>query len=129
MDKWELKPLVSIGKIKFGMKREDVHKLFIETCKAFKKTKFSKNTTDDYGKFHVFYDVEDNVEAVEIFENIEIVFEGRRIFPEYIENVKNRFMGMEQDGDDYIDIKLSIGISAPSGKIESIIVGNKGYYE
>ena len=129
MNKWELKPLLSVGKIKFGMKRQDVHKLFKETCKEFKKTKYSKNTTDDYGNFHVFYDAENNVEAVEIFENIEIIFKGKCIFPEYIENVKNNFMDMQQDGDDYIDIKLSIGISAPSGKIESIIVGNKGYYE
>ena len=68
MDKWEIKPLISVGPIKFGMSRKDLHDLFEEKCKEFKKTKYSKNTTDDYGRFHVYYTQDDLVDAVDIFE-------------------------------------------------------------
>ena len=54
MDKWEIKPLISVGPIKFGMSRKDLHDLFEEKCKEFKKTKYSNNTTDDYGRFNVY---------------------------------------------------------------------------
>ena len=37
MDKWEIKPLISVGPIKFGMSRKDLHDLFEEKCKEFKK--------------------------------------------------------------------------------------------
>ena len=36
MDKWEIKPLISVGPIKFGMSRKDLHDLFEEKCKEFK---------------------------------------------------------------------------------------------
>lgn len=128
MEKWEFRPLESIGKISFGMKREDVHKLFKENCKEFKKTKFSKNTTDDYGKFHVFYTVDNQVEAVEIFSNIEVIFEGTIVYPAEIKEVEAVLGNLIEDAGSYIQMDKSVGIYAPEYEAESILLGMKGYY-
>jgi len=128
MEKWNYYPLVSIGKISFGMKRSELRNEFINKYEEFEKNKFSKNTTDDFGKFHVYYSAEDLVEAVEIFEGIEVEFEGKIIFPSSIDRLKKAFCNLEQDGDCYLQIENSFGIYAPNGKIESILMGCKGYY-
>jgi hypothetical protein len=128
MEKWEFRPLISIGKIEFGMERNQVHKLFAEACKEFKKSKYSKNTTDDYGKFHVFYTVDNKVEAVEIFDDIEVVVEGAVVFPVTLEKAKAVLGNMTEDTGSYIQTEKSVGIYAPEKKVESILVGNKGYY-
>ena len=36
------------------------------------KSKFSKNTADDFETCHVFYDLDNNCEAIELFSNINI---------------------------------------------------------
>ena len=128
MEKWELKPTKEIGKIIFGMDREDVHQLFTEKCTEFKKTKFSKNTTDDYGKFHIYYSTENKVEAVEFFEDVEITINGKRIFPESVKTVESIIGKMESDSGYYTHKEFSIGFFAPENIPESILVGGPGYY-
>ena len=46
-------PLVEVNGVKFGMKRCDVRKIF-GNATEFKKSKFSKTITDDFGFCHVF---------------------------------------------------------------------------
>ena len=128
MDKWEITPLVSVGRIKFGMSREDVHSLFGEKYKEFKKTKYSKNTTDDYGKFHVFYTVDNMVDAVEIFDDIELTMNGNVIFPIKVNQIEKSIPGIEKDGNSYTHIDNSIGIEVGGETAESILIGAKGYY-
>ena len=129
MHKWEVCPVVSVGNIKFGMSRENVHALFEEKCKEFKKNMFSKNTTDDYGDFHVFYTIDDKVEAVEVFGEVELTMDGRVIFPMDASDIEKAFPGIEKDGNSYIHIEKSIGIEVENGKADSILFGAKGYYE
>ena len=129
MDKWEVNPLVSVGKIKFGMNRSAVHHLFQEKCKEFKKSKFSNNTSDDYGKFHVFYTPDNLVEAVEFFEGIELILNGKVIFPIKISDIESLIPGFVKDGSSYTHIEKSIGIEVGATKAESILIGNEGYYE
>ncbi len=128
MDKWELQPLVAIGNIKFGMKREQVHQLFDKKYAAFKKSTLSKNTTDDYGKFHVFYTENNEVEAVEIFEGIEVLLNGKKIYPVKANEIE-ALTGCVKDEDGYMCVEKSIGFYAPDEKVESILVGEQGYYE
>lgn len=129
MEKWELKPLVSVGEIKFGMNRSDVHKLFEEKCTEYKKSKYSKNTTDDYGRFHIFYTTDNKVDAVEFFEGIELVMNGNVIFPVEVSEIDRLLPEIEKEGNSFTHIEKSIGIETDSKKTESILVGSKGYYE
>ena len=128
MDKWEVIPLVSVGPIKMGMTRDDVHGLFKEKCKEFKKTKYSKNTTDDYGKFHVYYTSDNLVEAVEIFEGIELSLYNNVIFPIKVCEIENKISGIEKNESSYIHKAKSIAIETGEEMAESILVGAEAYF-
>lgn len=129
MEKWKFVPNVSIGSIFFGMSRNEVHNLFDISYKEFKKTKFSKNTTDDYGKFHIYYTADNKVDAVEIFEDIEISMDGEIIFPIKISDIESRLLGIIYEDGYYTHKEHSIGIEGNGVDAESILLGSKGYYD
>jgi len=129
MFKWELIPMKSIGNIEFGCDREVVRSLLTIGYKEFKKTAFSKNTTDDYGGFHCFYSEDNKLEAIEIFSDCEIVYRGITIFPASINVLREQFSDLEKESDGFISKKYSIGLYAPGGTVESILLGSPGYYD
>lgn len=129
MFRWIATPLSEVNGVKFGMERAEVRKILGGKYTEFKKSKFSKTTTDDFGVCHVFYDLNDRCEAVEIFDECEISIEGKIVFPLDIEAVKDIISDLEEDAGSYISKSQSIGIYAPEGKAESILFGVPGYYE
>lgn len=129
MLKWSATPLVEINGIKFGMSRSEVRTALGSKCREFKKSRFSKNTTDDFGICHVFYTPDNRCEAVEVFSECEVLVDGKVLFPLDISVVKKEIDDLEEDVGSYISKKLSIGIYAPDGTPESILFGEAGYYE
>lgn len=129
MVKWIATPLVEINGVKFGMPRSEVRTVLGGKYKEFKKGKFSKNTTDDFGVCHVFYTTDDKCEAVEVFSECEVSVNGTVVFPLAISAVKEQIDDLVEDAGSYISKKLSIGIYAPDGTPESILFGDAGYYE
>jgi hypothetical protein len=128
MDKIKVIPLKEFANVKFGMKREEVRKE-LGDAKEFKKTKYSKVFTDDFGFCHVYYDEKDTCEAVEFFGDVEVFVNGEKVFPGSINDCKAVFTDLFQDGDDYTSTEYSVGIYAPNNKMESILFGVSGYYE
>lgn len=128
MNSWNVNPLISVGDIKFGMKRSEVRNVIKGDYKVFKKTKFSKNTSDNFGFCHVFYNGSDECEAIEIFEEINVLIDGTKIFPAKISDVRNFIQDLIEEDGSYISESVSIGIHAPTDEIESILFGNEGYY-
>lgn len=129
MLKWIATPQVEINGIKFGMPRSEVRTVLGGKYKEFKKSRFSKNTTDDFGVCHVFYTPDDKCEAVEVFSGCEVSVNGTVIFPSDISAVKELIDDLEEDTGSYISKKMSIGIYAPEGRPESVLFGEAGYYE
>lgn len=128
MSKVFAQPLKEVNGIKFGMKREDVRKIIGE-AKEFKKSKFSKNTTDDFGYCHVFYNDDDECEAIEIFNNTEVLINETVVFPINISEIKAIVKDLVEEEGSFISKSQSMGIYAPNGNMESILFGNIGYYE
>lgn len=128
MVKWSATPLVEINGVKFGMPRSEVRKVLGGQYQEFRKSKFSKNTTDDFGICHVFYNQDNQCEAVEVFGECEVSMAGKIIFPLDIPSAKQQILDLEEDMGSYISKKLSIGIYAPDGSPESILFGEPGYY-
>ena len=122
-------PRVLLNGVKFGMPRSEVRTVLGGKYKEFKKSKFSKNTTDDFGICHVLYNKDDKCEAVEVFRECEVSVNGKLVFPLDISSVKKQVNDLEEDTGSYISKKLSIGIYAPGGTPESILFGEVGYYE
>ena len=129
MMRWIVKPLERVGDIEFGMKRQDVREKLGLEYKEFNKTIDSVSKTDDFGGFHVFYNENDEVEAVEIFDGIELSMDDIVVFPIEFSEIESLFKGIIKDEYGYTDVDKSIGISVNDGKVESILFGNKGYYK
>lgn len=128
MDKIIVDPLKEVNGVKFGMKRSDVRKI-LGNAREFKKSKFSKNTTDDFGFCHVFYNENDECEAVEIFDDVKVYVEGTEVFPASIDKAKQILGQLKEEDGNFVNVGKSVGISAPYGKMESILFGVKGYFE
>ena len=126
MIKMDAVPLISVGKVKFGMTRTEVRKLYGEFSE-FQKSAFSKNTTDAFSFCHVYYDNNDCCEAVEIFD-AEIYMNNQLVFPCKLDQVKEYFPNAEEEYGSYLDKGQSIGLYIPDEEAESILFGAKGYY-
>jgi hypothetical protein len=126
--KFDIKVHKSVGKIRFGMNRNDVHVLLKKDPKEFKKTKSSKNTTDDYGAFHIYYTADDKVEAVEFFDETTLTLNGKTIFPISENEIKSILPDANKKGNSYIDKEKSIAIEFDGSKAKSILVGSAGYF-
>lgn len=123
-----VEPLKGIDGILFGIDRGEVRKYFGNNFEEFKKSKFSKNTTDDYGYCHIFYDEDNKFEAIEFFDEVTIIIDDIIVFPNRIEVIKKVSDDFEKDEESYISKEKSIGIYAPNNRMESILLGIKGYY-
>lgn len=121
-------PLVQVGGIRFGESRATVRKQFGE-YREYRKSRFSKNTTDDFGFCHVYYDVNDHVEAFEIFRGTEVVVNGKVVFPGSISAIEKETGEFQKDDGGWINKRMSIGIYAPENEMEGILFGRKGYYD
>ena len=127
MDKIIAIPLREVNGVEFGMSRGEVRSV-LGKAKEFRKTKFSKNTTDDFGYCHVFYDINDRCEAIEIFNEVEVVVNDTVIFPSSIKVAQTVFKDLIEDEGCYISTELAVGITLDNDKMESILFGTKGYY-
>lgn len=128
MEKVNAVLLKEVAGIKFGMKRSEVRKVLGE-ANEFKKSKFSKTLTDDFGFCHVFYNSDDECEAIELFKETQVVIDGRLVFPTTLDEAKKILGELVEDTGSYISEKDSVGIYAPGGSMESILFGVAGYYE
>ena len=125
---WTVTLLEGFNDIKFGTPRDDVRRQIEAKYKEYKKNKFSKNTLDDYGDFHLYYDESNALEAVEVFSNIEITVNKKMIFPGMINNALEAIPDLKEEAGGYISISNSVGIEAPEGNIESILFAKRNYY-
>lgn len=128
MDKWLVEPLKSVKGIAFGENRETARKLMGGEYTAFKKSRYSSNTSDDFGCCHIFYDGDNNVEAVEIFSDVEVVISGKSVFPDGLADLKALFPDLKDEGGSFISEKSSVGVTMDGRNMDAILFGCPNYY-
>ena len=129
MTKWIAEPLKGVNGVEFGMTRDEIREKIGEDFKEFKKSRYSKNTTDDFGFCHIYYTIDNLCEAIEIFTEISVELNGEIIFPNEIVSLDEAALGFEFQDDCYISKAYSVGIYAPHNKMESIILAVKDYFD
>lgn len=125
-------PTNQVNDVPFLCDRSEVRKVFGKKYSVIKKTPFSKNTTDVYDSFHIYYNADDKFEAIEIFGNVRVLVNDVVVFPGSKENIKKIFPEMVEDEYGLTDVKFSVGVTLNQDDeeiIDGILFGCKGYYE
>ena len=131
MDSVTVYPSKGFGAVLFDDPR-DVVRQKLGTYTEFLKTKSSKNSTDDFGVLHAYYDEGDKLEAVEFFEGT-IFLGDKKVFP----NTKRELFLLLKEldskaiatNDAVISRDLCICAYAPSEVVETFLVHRFGYYD
>ncbi len=124
-------PYDGIGKVHFGNNREIVRDN-LGSYKEFRKTKFSTNTTDDFGFCHAFYTKDNTLEAIEFFPEAQLLYKDKALFSFSLSEIKTFFAdnGIKEDDCGARFPKYGVSVYAPNGdKIESIMIYSKSYFD
>jgi len=117
--------------IHFGESRENA-RTKLGAYKEFRKTKFSKNTTDDFGDFHIFYDEENIVQAVEFFEG-EVLLNNSKLLPNTKKGLFETLIKIDEKAlstPESVESKLlGVDAYAPGDIVEAVLIYRKGYYD
>lgn len=123
-------PFEGTDKLKLGMTSEENKKILLKDAEKFEKG----TEVDDFGFCHVFYDEEGKSEAIEIFEPSQVIFNNTELIGKNYAYVKELFEKLDsnlcfEEGCGFTSPKYEVGIYAPYGNVEAVLVGKKGYYE
>lgn len=121
-------PAKSVNGIEFGSKQADIETSFGQATSTFKKTKWSKGKTADYGSFHIHYDAADQLEAIEIFDATIELPSTVIIIPATIDEVLKALPSLKSNEYGFTSESESIGAYAEDGCMVSILFGKPGYY-
>jgi hypothetical protein len=133
MYKVDFSPFVGAGQIKLDSTRDEVRKA-LGTFKEFKKTEFSKNTTDSFSFCHVFFYAQNKIEAVEFFDRTEFFYKEKNLFSllfsELKSFLKNNSIDFQENDSGLKSNTIGLSVFSPDKvKIETILVYKKGYYD
>ncbi|WP_378956259.1 hypothetical protein [Pelosinus sp. sgz500959] len=117
--------------IRFSEPRGDV-RAKIGDFQEFKKNRFSKNTTDDFGNYHAFYNQENMLEAVEFFEG-EVYLDDKVLFPNTSEGLLTMLTNIDSQAyctkDSVVSRKFGISAYAPEGRLATLLIHRPGYFD
>lgn len=125
---WTIVPTKSVNGIKFGTERKVVREKLGMDYTEFKKNKFSVNTLDNYGSFHMFYDEQDRLEAIELFGEEVVFIKDTKVFPCSVADIGLMADDFIEDAGNYISENKSIGLTVDNGMVEAVLFGYFNYY-
>lgn len=139
---FEITPYVGASLIKFGMKREEVRKVFSEyEPRAFWRNSYSESATDCYDEIgiNIYYDSADKTKALEFYEPAQVAFNGIEIFNISASEAYKIMASLDKDiaidGDGLTSFKFGIGFyelnyeEEPFLPVEAILIFIEGYYD
>lgn len=131
INKYNVEPNTGFDNIRFSESRRDI-RAKIGDFKEFKKSRLSKNTTDDFGNYHAFYNQENTLEAVEFFEG-EVYLNDKMLFPNTSEGLLAILTDIDRQAyrteDSVVSKKFGISAYAPDGKLETLLIHRPGYFD
>lgn len=121
-------PAASVNGIAFGTDRAECEATFGTPARTFKKNKWAKGETADYGDFHLCYDANGLLEAVEVFEGAIELPNGKLLIPSGTDAVLKSVPSLVSDSFGLTSETQSIGASVEDGMVTSILFGRAAYY-
>lgn len=139
--KFNVKPLVGIDEVQFGMSLSEVRNIVKSSHKSFKRAPTSVHPCDYFeliGLF-VYYDASSNVEALEFCEPAILEFEGMDLiassFVQIVSVLNSKDVALEIEENSFTSYSLGIGGYAPdldddpNSICESVILFKDDYYD
>jgi hypothetical protein len=135
-----ISPYVGVGKIEFGMTKENVTEIINSKLKRCQELTFGPGYKETYEFCHIYYDKKGHCEAIEFFEPANPLFFGERLMSQPFSQVRQ----LIKDSDELIRVdetgltsfKFGIGVYVPfwdddeeDTQVEGVIVFKKGYYD
>jgi hypothetical protein len=131
----EIRSFESVGDLRFGITREETHKLLGKDFKSFFKGPFTNLSTDAYDDLGLQLDFDQNnrVEFVEAWGPANITFNGIMLLgrtPKEV-NVKMRAIGHvpRREGDELQFDSAGIVLTVEEGVITGVAAFRQGYYD
>lgn len=123
-----IEPFKRVGHISFGSDRESVRKEMGE-YKEFRKSRFSRNSTDAFGGCHVYYGQDNHVEAVELFRGETPIYKHKNLFMFTPDQIVMLFADEKVIRSDSTVSFPSYGVdlSIADGQIDSVFIHVKDY--
>lgn len=131
----EIEPFVGVGPLSFGAPRAQVREFVGQKFTAFSRAGTPRHEVDDYGDLglQTSFDENEKLELIELappscprFAGIELLSRDLRSLADELRNRGTE--GIEDDvGMDFPS--GGFGLYAPQGKVESVAVYRRGYYE
>lgn len=115
--------------LKWGSTRKEVHNAFGDPKSTFKKSRKSKNLVDNYGSVHVYYDDQDKMEFVEVFEGY-VVDSLTNYFPitvKKIRKLQKKYDNISSGNYDISDLYLTYTVE--DDEVKAIGCYRPGYYK
>ena len=110
--------ITKLGNELFNMNREEFRNLVGTKPKEFRKSKFSKNTTDDFGNLHAFYTKDNKLDSIEYFGNKKDKFSRvKRLLSKVDPNLRSDRAGIISD-------RYGVAVAGgndPSDRVESLV--------
>ena len=128
--RFDVIPIQSVNNLLFGTNRDEVRQAFGD-FEEFKKESSNKNTADDFGFCHVFYDENNCFIAIEIFNENTVYIDGELVFPTNSKKIRELINDFVDFYGSSISLSMSVGIDSIDDDDElpeSILFGKKGYY-
>jgi len=131
---YEINPFHGVGKLSFGESRDNLRRELGGAVESFRKTAGANETDayDDLG-MHLYFDNQDRLEFVELFEPAQVVFRGVKLIGRDAETVKMRLakLGWASSETDigYQWDQAGFSFFPQTGEIEGVGVFRRGYYD
>ncbi|WP_144733492.1 hypothetical protein [Acinetobacter oleivorans] len=135
---FEITPYMGACLIKFGMKREEVRKIFSEYEPRVFGQNFSSDGYEEVG-INIDYDSADNVIALVFYEPAQVVFNEVELSRLPAFEAYKLMAALDKDiaidGDGLTSFKFGIGFYEPNYEeepflpVEAIIIFTEGYYD
>lgn len=124
-----LKPLESVGNIKFGMATKEIQGILGKVPTKFIKAGITN--VDDFGFCHVFYDNIGTCVAVELFSPSKVIIDDLQLMGRQHSQVESYFLTRDDivdTGAGFISPKFQLSIYTEDGVIQGVCVGSKEYF-
>ncbi|MDR3349646.1 MAG: hypothetical protein LBO03_08680 [Acidaminococcales bacterium] len=126
MKVYEFVPHKQVGVLRFGADRQSVRREAGQ-YKEFRKTKFSENTTDDFDSFfHAYYDKDDRLCGVEIFDGAQLLYEGTVIswedYAAFAKQIQKIDPAAGLDGEVFRSEALGLRAYVPHDAVETVFL-------